>query len=107
MPRVAVYVKAYEQPGAVRGACMDYRAGAEDVAQDEQDADVKIGCPTLALWGRDFELVGKMWDVESIWRDMASDVRAVSIPDCGHLPHEEQPDEVNRTLLDFLRPWKG
>lgn len=30
----------------------------------------------------------------------------VSIPQCGHLPHEEKPDEVNRALLDFLRPWQ-
>jgi haloacetate dehalogenase len=41
---LAVYVKAYSQPGALRGAFSDYRAGREDVAQDEEDKDVLIGC---------------------------------------------------------------
>ena len=86
----------------------DYRAGREDVAQDEADKDVKIRCPVLALWGEDFALVGRMFDVAAIWREqMATDVRAVSIPRCGHLPHEERPDEVNRELLAFLEGWEG
>ena len=29
------------------------------------------------------------------------------IPLSGHLPQEEQPDEVNRILLDFLSDWIG
>jgi haloacetate dehalogenase len=39
------YVKAYSAPGAVRGAMSDYRASGEDIAQDLEDADRKIGCP--------------------------------------------------------------
>jgi hypothetical protein len=29
----------------------DYRADAEDNAQDKEDADVKFQCPLLSLWG--------------------------------------------------------
>jgi haloacetate dehalogenase len=43
---VAVYVKAYSQPGALRGAFNDYRAGPEDVAQDDADADQLIDVPS-------------------------------------------------------------
>jgi haloacetate dehalogenase len=50
----------------VRGALSDYRAGKEDVALDQEDADRRITCPTLALWGQDFELVGQMWDMQAI-----------------------------------------
>jgi hypothetical protein len=32
-----------------------YRAWREDIAQDEVDKDVKLRCPTLALWGAEFE----------------------------------------------------
>ena len=99
---VAVYARAYAQPGAVRGACDDYRAGPVDVAQDEHDAEQLIDCPSLALWGRDFEAVGQLFDVLEIWRGMAHDVRGVAVPDCFHLPHEEHPDVVNRELLRFL-----
>src|ERR1700710_1913562 len=104
---IGAYVRAYQKPGAVRGALSDYRAGAEDVAQDQADAETPIACPTLALWGEDFELVGKMWDVAGIWREMAPDLRTVPIPRCGHLPHEERPEEVNRALLGFLEGWEG
>ncbi len=104
---IAVYVRAYSQPGAMRGAFNDYRAGAEDLAQDVADADQLIDCPTLTLWGADFELVGGMFDVLEVWRGMARDVRGVAIQHCGHLPHEEQPEIVNRELLSFLDGWNG
>lgn len=50
---LAEYVRAYTQPGAVMCACNDYRAGQEDVAQDEEDKDQKVTCPVLALRGAD------------------------------------------------------
>jgi pimeloyl-ACP methyl ester carboxylesterase len=101
------YTRAYRKPDAVRDAPSDYRAGREDVEQDRQDRGIRIACPVLALWGQDFELIGRMFDVEAIWREMASDLRAVSIPQCGHLPHEERPAMVNAALLDFLDSWAG
>jgi len=99
------YVDAYRRPGALRGAMSDYRANSEDVKQDEADADVKIACPTLSLWGADFYGVGKMFDMAAIWAEMASNLRTVAIPQCGHLPQEEQPERVNAELLDFLKGW--
>ncbi len=68
---MAAYVRAYSQPGALRGAFSDYRAGQEDVAQDEADKETLIQCPTLALWGEDFALGGKMWDFREVWSKMA------------------------------------
>ena len=85
----------------------DYRANAEDVAQDMADADVKIACPTLALWGADYYAVGKLFDMLQVWAEMADDLRTHAIPQCGHLPQEEQPEIVNRLLLDFLEGWIG
>lgn len=101
------YVAAYRAPGAVRGAMSDYRANAEDNAQDLVDAEVKIACPVLSLWGADFGAVGKTFDMAQVWSEMASDLKAVPIERCGHLPHEEQPEIVNRLLLDFLDGWRG
>jgi pimeloyl-ACP methyl ester carboxylesterase len=101
------YVKAYRSPGAVRGALADYRANAEDVAQDILDADVKIACPTLSLWGADFYAVGQMFDMAAVWAEMADDLRTFAVPQCGHLPQEEQPEIVNQLLLEFLAGWQG
>lgn len=101
------YVAAYSAPGAVRGAMSDYRASAEDIAQDLEDADRKIACPVLSMWGADFGAVGRLFDMKAIWSEMADDLRVAPIENCGHLPQEEQPDEVNRLLLDFLDGWNG
>jgi pimeloyl-ACP methyl ester carboxylesterase len=101
------YVAAYRSPGAVRGALSDYRANAEDVAQDMADADTKIACPTLSLWGAEFEGVGKMFDMPAVWAEMASDLRTFAVPESGHLVQEEQPEIVNGLLIDFLKGWVG
>jgi haloacetate dehalogenase len=101
------YVKAYSAPGAVRGAMSDYRASGEDVAQDLQDADRKIRCPVLSLWGEDFEAVGRLFDMKAIWSEMAENLSVAAIKNCGHLPQEEQPEVVNKLLLDFLTGWNG
>jgi len=101
------YVKAYRRPGAVRGALADYRANAEDVVQDKVDADRKIACPTLSLWGADFYAVGQMFDMPAVWAEMAENLKTAELPQCGHLPQEEQPEIVNRLLMDFLDGWAG
>lgn len=75
--------------------------------QDQADKHVLIGCLTLVLWGEEFELGGKMWDFREVWREMAQNLEFVSIPKCGHLPHEEKPEIVTQELLRFLEPWKG
>ncbi|NGZ88405.1 alpha/beta fold hydrolase [Duganella aceris] len=101
------YVEAYRRPGALRGCMSDYRAIGEDVAQDKVDADIRIACPTLALWGQDFHAVGQMFDMAEVWAEMASDLRTAAIPQAGHLPQEEQPELVNAELLSFLEGWAG
>ena len=102
---VAEYVRAYSQPGAFRGAFSDYRAGPQDLAQDIEDADALIDCPVLALWGADFDLVGKAFDVLEVWRGMTHQVRGAPIAQCDHLPQEEQPEVVNQELLAFRAGW--
>ena len=101
------YVRAYQAPGAVRGAMSDYRANATDTAQDQEDADTKISVPTMSLWGANFPAVAELFDMPKVWAEMADHLEAHAISHCGHLPHEEQPDEVNRLLLKFLEPWEG
>ena len=103
---IGVYVRAYQQPGVVRGSAMDYRAVGEDVKQDIADSAEPITCPVLILWGEDFE-VNRIFNLLDVWRGMAKDVRGIGIPQCGHLCQEEQPDVVNKHLMDFLEDWGG
>jgi pimeloyl-ACP methyl ester carboxylesterase len=46
-------------------------------------------------------------DRDLVWAEMAHDLRAEAIEQCGHLTHEEQPDRVNGLLPEFLADWRG
>jgi pimeloyl-ACP methyl ester carboxylesterase len=83
-----MYVKAYRAPGAIRGAMEDYRANASDVAQDNADASVKIACPVMSLWGRDFKLVGEMFDMPRVWADQRR--RGADLAGCVELSLSKQ-----------------
>ncbi|WP_223166282.1 alpha/beta fold hydrolase [Nonomuraea sp. SYSU D8015] len=99
------YVRAFEQPGALRAGFADYRASFPyDAEHDDADWDAgrRLEMPVLALWGA-AGLASRV-PVLDIWRDYALDVRGAEIPDCGHFLAEEQPDAVLAHLLDFLLP---
>lgn len=55
--------------------------------------------------GGDFGAVGRLFDMKAVWCEMAENLTVAPIGSCGHLPQEEQPDIVNRLLLDFLEGW--
>jgi haloacetate dehalogenase len=63
--------------------------------------------PGNVALGRDFKLVGAMFDMPCVWEERASNLVTHAIPECGHLPHEEKPEEINRLLFAFLADWKG
>ena len=95
------YLRCYRSPEGVHAVCEDYRAAATiDLEHDAADADARIACPLLALWGAR-GVVGRTYDVVETWREKALDVRGHAL-DCGHTLQEELPDETLQALLDFL-----
>jgi haloacetate dehalogenase len=95
------YVRCFNDPTAIHGACEDYRAGASiDLAHDEADFEQKVNCPHLALWSAT-GYVGRTQDVLQVWRDYSTDVHGRSLP-CGHYIAEELPDETHYLLKEFL-----
>ena len=99
---LADYLAATHDPATVHAMCEDYRAGATiDYALDEADFGLKtIAPPLLALWGSRGPL-NRWYDVLSIWRDWADDVRGHAL-DCGHYLPEEAPDETYAALYEFF-----
>jgi haloacetate dehalogenase len=95
------YVRCFNDPAAIHGACEDYRAGASvDLAHDEADFEQKVNCPYLALWSAT-GYVGRTQDVLQVWREYSTDVQGRSLP-CGHYITEELPDETYHILKEFL-----
>ena len=98
----AEYRRCIHDPATIHAICEDYRAGATiDFAHDEADRGVReIACPVLALWGKR-GYMEQWYDVLSIWRDWAGDVRGRAL-DCGHYLAEEAPDETASALIAFF-----
>jgi haloacetate dehalogenase len=98
---VADYVRCFSDPEAIRASCDDYRAAAGiDLRHDEADAESRIACPLLVLWGAN-GFVGRNYDVLDLWRQKAADVRGAGL-NCGHFLPEEEPAEVAAQLLRFM-----
>jgi haloacetate dehalogenase len=95
------YVRCFSTPETIAASCSDYRAAAGiDLDHDTADADRRVECPTLALWG-EHGFVGRTYDALAIWREYASDVRGHAVRS-GHFLPEEAPDEVIAALRTFL-----
>lgn len=99
---LAEYERCFDHH-TIHASCEDYRAAASiDLVHDEADRDEsrKIVCPLLALWGGR-GVMEKIYDVEAVWREYASDVRGKPL-DAGHYLAEERPEETVQELRSFL-----
>jgi haloacetate dehalogenase len=95
------YKRCFRNPETIHATCEDYRAAASiDLEHDAADAEKRIACPLLALWGEK-GVVGRLYDPIACWREKAGDVRGRALP-CGHFLPEEAPEETLAELLAFL-----
>ncbi|MBE7211742.1 MAG: alpha/beta hydrolase [Gluconacetobacter diazotrophicus] len=98
---MAEYLRCYRDPATRHAICEDYRASAGvDLEHDAADADRRVECPLLALWGAE-GTVGALYDVLDTWREKARQVSGRALP-CGHNPQEEAPDALLAELDAFL-----
>lgn len=96
------YLRCFRDPATIHASCEDYRAAAGiDLEHDAADADKRVECPLLALWGR-HGVIEHCFDAVADWKKVARDVRGQAL-DCGHYLAEEKPEEVASLLEAFLR----
>ena len=97
MPR---YRRAWLRPGAMTAMINWYRALLR--ATPPRPADQRVHAPTLIIWGaQDPFLVRAMAPESANWCDHA---RVEMIEEATHWVQVEEPERVNRLLLDFLAP---
>jgi haloacetate dehalogenase len=98
---LAEYERCFSNHATIHATCEDYRAAAAiDLVHDGADAQTKIACPLLALWGAK-GVVGRLFNPIDDWKEVASDVRGKSL-DCGHYLAEEAPQETLAEILPFF-----
>jgi haloacetate dehalogenase len=102
------YLRAIDDPATVRAICEDYRASATiDLDHDraDRDADRRVACPLLVLWGR-HGTIERCFEPLAEWRRVAGDVGGQAL-DCGHYVAEEAPADLLAAALPFLRAAPG
>ncbi len=101
-PEIATYRAAWRDPETIGGMCHDYRAGVGiDLEHDAEDAGRVLDMPSLVLWGAN-GVMAKHFDVEAIWRERLSDMRAEAVPG-GHFFVDQSPEAVVDVLARFLK----
>jgi haloacetate dehalogenase len=101
---MAEYIRCFSDPATIHASCEDYRAGASldlEFDRGDRDAENKISCPTLVLWGEKGAM-GKCYDVLETWQDKCETVSGAGLP-CGHFLAEEAPDETYAALSEFFK----
>ena len=60
-----------------------------------------IRCPTLLIQGEDDEY-GTPLQIERTRDQVSGPVEMALLPECGHFPHQERPDEVVAIMARFI-----
>ncbi len=89
-----------QSPEFCKDTLHQYRALMRDLFHVPQRVSGRIQCPLLVLWGKDDPLLNTPCYDE--WEEIAADVTCRLLP-CGHWPHLENPEEVNRLMDKFLQ----
>ncbi len=94
------YVAAAGRPGALTGSINYYRALLRHGGRGLWRALRRIDRPVLVIWGqRDPYLEAELAEPGPAWAPQA---RVERLPQASHWVQLDQPEEVNRLLLDFL-----
>lgn len=95
---LAAYRQAWAQPGAMTGMLNWYRAAARSFFRLGNLGRIRV--PTLMLWGAQDIALGRELAQPSI--DQCDDGRLVYLEEASHWVQHEEPDRVNRLLLEHL-----
>ena len=99
---LAEYERCFNDPATIHATCEDYRAAATiDLEHDAADADTRVTCPLLVLWGEK-GVVNQMFDPIVDWGSVATNVQGSAVRS-GHYLAEEAPDITLREMLAFLQ----
>ncbi len=100
------YADAICKPGVATAAINYYRAAFRETIRKGERHFAKITCPTLLIWGEEDSALGKelTYDMEPYFTNR---FEVKYIPQCSHWVQQEQPELVNRYMLDFLLDHSG
>lgn len=99
-------IQTLSQPG-VRSAALGYYRAALSIKAllvSAEEAHYPVTVPTLALSGeRDGCIASEVFEQLMVAQDFPKGLTFSRIAEAGHFLHQEQPEQVNREILDWLK----
>ena len=99
-------IQTLSQPG-VRSAALGYYRAALSIKAllvSAEEAHYPVPVPTLALSGeRDGCIASEVFEQLMLAQDFPKGLTFSRIAEAGHFLHQEQPEQVNREILDWLK----
>ncbi|MCW5829906.1 MAG: alpha/beta hydrolase [Deltaproteobacteria bacterium] len=100
--------KTFGQPGVRKAALNYYRAFFDPLSQASRDTraatTARINVPTLALTGEaDGCMDTRLYDIVMRAEDFPGGLQVERVKGTGHFLHQENPVEVNRLVLNWIR----
>jgi pimeloyl-ACP methyl ester carboxylesterase len=60
-----------------------------------------VNCPALIIWGKHDRYINVRYGKQMA--ELINNSKFIVLEDCGHSPHEERPDVVNRLMIEFFK----
>ncbi|MFC1553870.1 alpha/beta fold hydrolase [candidate division KSB1 bacterium] len=98
--KISLYAELFKLPGIVNSMKKTARCIIPDNHSEYLDKFSSISIPVLILWGKNDLLL----PVEQAhkFNSELPDSEVHVFDNCGHMPHEEYPEETTDLILDFL-----
>ncbi|MCG8353455.1 MAG: alpha/beta hydrolase [Chloroflexales bacterium] len=98
---IEMFKDAISKPGALTAALNWYRAvGRGGGLSLRRGVENRIETPTLLIWGEEDQALGKELTYNT--DQFVSNLQVRYIPQCSHWVQQEQPELVNRYIIEFL-----
>ncbi|WP_206756516.1 alpha/beta hydrolase [Pseudanabaena sp. FACHB-2040] len=95
---IATYKEAASKPGALTAMLNYYRAIPSSPFFQKSWGILEV--PTLMIWGEEDTALSKELSMQT--EQYVSDFHLRYIPNCSHWVQQEQPEQVNRYMREFL-----
>lgn len=92
------YRTAWSQPGAMRSMINWYRALVANYTSS--DVPSRVTVPTFLIWGAKDQFLGSELASKSL--EFCENGRGVLLGEATHWVHHEEPERVNKLILDFI-----
>jgi pimeloyl-ACP methyl ester carboxylesterase len=103
--QVEAYALPYRFPGGLAATLLTLQQFDNSILRDMEKHYINLHYPLLVIWG-DHDTLIPVSHYKKFLQDFPT-AQSLLIKNCGHIPQEEEPEQVLTAMLDFLRSVDG